>query len=284
MTRRRFIPVVLLIGVAGVLTFAWFVRRSSAPVESPRLGLTLLVNRQARVQITPGTPLIFELSLASSSSVPAFDLGSGWRPWYTLGRIESADTRALPGALTRVGQRSVHVVRRTDGRQEVTVDAGVIARLEAGRHVHTVTWAAGPEETSRIPPGTYHVRGVLETPLWMVWGWRGRAVSAPISIVVRAAGDGVSRELDAQRLARSADYYLALGRFAEAHAAATELVSVKPREADSHILLGDALSGLNRRPEALAAFQRAMSLLPRSPEEPTLLYRRIDSVMDSGKK
>jgi hypothetical protein len=274
----------LLVSVAGVLASAWFIWRPAASVESPRLGLTLLVNQQSRVEITAGTPLVFELSLGSRSSAPAFTVGTRWHPWHTLGRIENADASALPWALTKVGQRSLHVVRQADGRQEVTVDSGAVAQLEAGRHVHTLTWAAGPEDTSRITPGTYQVRAVLETPSWMLGGWHGRAVSAPATIVVRGTVDGVSRELDAQRMARTADYYGSLEKFAEAHAAATALVKLEPREATAHILLGDALAGLKRRSEALEAYQRAMSLLPRSIEEPTLLDRRIKSVMELGRQ
>ena len=44
----------------------------------------------------------------------------------------------------------------------VTEDSAAVARLEAGRHVHTVTFAAGPDETSRIKPGTYQFRAVLD--------------------------------------------------------------------------------------------------------------------------
>jgi len=283
-TRRRLIAMLLLVTVGAALAITWVVWRTAASVASHRLGLTLLVNRQSRVEITSGTPLIFELSLGSSPSAPAFNVGSHWRPWYTLVRIENLDARAFPSALTKVGQRSVHMVRQADGRQEVTVDSTAIAGLEAGRHVHTLTWVAGPDETSRLQPGTYYVRGVLETPFWMVWGWRGLASSAPTTIIVRARGDGLASELDAQRMARTADYYVGLGKFAEAHAPATELVKLKPREATAHILLGDVLAGLNRRSEALESYHRAMTLLPRSIEEPTLLSRRIDSVMDSGKK
>jgi cytochrome c-type biogenesis protein CcmH/NrfG len=54
--------------------------------------------------------------------------------------------------------------------------------------------------------------------------------------------------------------------------------------ATTHILLGDVLAGLNRPSEALASYHRAMSLLPRSIETPSLLSRRITSVMDPGKK
>ena len=270
----------VLVSVAGVLAIGWSVWRNATAAASPRLGLTLLVNRGTRVEIVAGTPLVFELSLVGSPSGTAFDVGNRWRPWHTLARIESAGPGTLPWALDKAGQRSLHVARQGVGRQEVTVGSENIARLDAGRHVHTVTWSAGPEATSRIPPGTYSVRGALETPLWIAWGWRGRALSAPTTIVVRAAAAGAPNALSAQRLARTADYYVARGDFARAHTAATELVNLEPKAATTYILLGDALAGLHRRKEALESYQRAMSLLPRSYEEPTLLYRRINRVMD----
>jgi len=277
-TRRRVIVTMLVGGVAMALTSAWWVWRTSALAESPRLGLSLLVNRQPRVEVTPGTPLIFELSLGSGSSVPAFDVGSRWRPWSTLGRIEQVATPSAPWVFTKVGARSVHVTRESDGRQSVTMDSGATARFEDGRHVHTVIWAVAPEDTSRIQPGTYRVRGIVETPFWLVWGWTGHAASPVATIVVRAPGQSTSVELDAQRMAATADYYLGLGKFAEAHAAAIELVGVQPKEATAHVRLGDALAGLNRKSEALASYQLAMSLLPPSSEEPTLIHKRIDKV------
>lgn len=278
MTRRRVIVTTLLGGVVVALTIAWWVWRTPALAESPRLGLSLLVNGQPRVEITPGTPLIFELSLGSSPSVPVFDVGSRWRPWSTLGRIEQEETSSAPWAFTKVGERSVHLARQPDGRQSVTMDSGAIARFEDGRHVHTVIWAVGPEDTSRVQPGTYQVRGIVETPFWLVWGWRGHAASPVVTIVVRGPGPSTSVELDAQRMAATADYYLGLGKFAEAHAAAIELVGVQPKEATAHVRLGDALAGLNRKSEALASYQLAMSLLPPSYEEPTLIHKRIDKV------
>ena len=48
-------------------------------------------------------------------------------------------------------QRSVHMDRQADGRQQVTVDSAAITGFEAGRHVHTVTWL---DETSRLQTGT----------------------------------------------------------------------------------------------------------------------------------
>jgi hypothetical protein len=276
--RRPKMFLTLVGGVGAALTSVWCAWRAPVLPEPPRLGLSLLVNGQSHVEVTPGTPLVFELSLGSSAFAPAFDVGSRWRPWSTLGRVEHEATRTMPWALTKVGERSVHVTRRPDGRQSVTMGSGAIARFEDGREVYTAVWTLAPEDSSRIGPGTYRVRGIVETPFWLMWGWTGRAASPLATIVVRGPEQSTSVAHAAQRNAAIVDYYLGLGRFAEARAAAIELVRMQPTEATGHVRLGDALAGLNRKSEALGAYQLAISLLPRSSEEPTLIHKRIDGV------
>jgi hypothetical protein len=275
---RRKMLLTLVGGVGVALTSVWCAWRAPAPAGPPRLGLSLLVNGQSHVEITPGTPLVFELSLGSNAFVPAFDVGSRWRPWSTLGRVEHEETRSMPWALTKVGERSVHVTRRPDGRRSVTMDWGAVARFEDGRQVYTAVWTLAPEDSSRIGPGTFRLRGIVETPFWLMWGWTGRAASPLVTIVVRGPEQSTSIADTAQRKAAIADYYLGLGRFAEACAAAIELVGMQPLEATAHIRLGDALAGLNRKSEALDSYQLAISLLPPSSQEPTLIHRRIDTV------
>jgi hypothetical protein len=250
--------------------------------STPRPGLTLLVNMRTRVEVTPGTPLVFDLSIGSGPSSPAFTVGSRWGAWHTLLRLEEAAANGpVPWVLTLVGPpRSLHMGLDSARRPEVTTDASLVARLEGGRHLHSVTLAAAPDVTARIPPGTYRLRAVLETPFWLRWGWRGRVESAPATVVViDPPTAGEKREhLEAQRLARAAEFHLDTGRFADAHQAAAELVRLRPNESRSYILLGDASAGLNLRQEALDAYRHAMALLPRSYEEPTLLFERMKTV------
>jgi cytochrome c-type biogenesis protein CcmH/NrfG len=127
---------------------------------------------------------------------------------------------------------------------------------------------------------------VLETPPWMLWGWRGRKVSSPVTIVVRdAAKAGDKRDaLEKQRLQRTADFYLGTERFADAEKTARQLVAREPGQSSGYVLLGDSLIGLQRRDEALAAYRRAMLLIPPSYEEPTLLMDRIRLAMESPRR
>lgn len=284
MTARR-----ILVSTAGVIlaavlgTVAWLTLRAPASNPASRPGLTLLVNLRPDVEMTPGTPVMFELSLGSSPSSSSFEIGSRWRSWDALVRLEEAGSGNGPSwPLTRVGaSRSVHVVRDPDGRPSVTEDTSAVAHLEAGQHVHTVTFAAGPDETAGIKPGAYQFRAVLETPSWMLWGWRGRAVSGAVTILVLdppRAGEK-RQALESQRLARAADFYVNAGRFADAHRLATELTSLMPNDSRSYTLLGDAAAGLDRRQEALDSYRRALALRRPSYEEPTWLYARIERVL-----
>jgi hypothetical protein len=280
--KRRIVSIALLAAIAAVAAVLLFAIAPSTATKTVRPGLTLLVNQRTQTEILPGTPLLFDVSLGSSPSSAPFDVGDRWRPWHSLVRLEQVPTeQTVPWTLVRVGPpRSIHFVRDNDGQPALTEDSSSAARLEAGRHVHTVTFAAAPNDTGRIKPGTYRVRGVVETPSWMYWGWKGRVASAAVAIVVRDPSSSDRREqLDAERLALAAKFFLTAGRFEEARQAAVSLVTMNPLDSRSHILLGDASAGLNRLEEALDAYQRAMALLPRSYEEPRLLIDRIRGVV-----
>ncbi len=263
----------VLVGLTG----AWLAWPAASAPANPGLGLTLLVNLQSRVEITPGTPVAIDLSLGSSRSAPSLQVGSRRQPWHTLVRLEDVEaSQGVASRMTRIGPpRSVHVVSQPDGRPAMTRDAPDVAHLEAGRHVHTVSYVIEPEAAAALTPGTHRFRAVLETPTWLLWGWRGRAVSGDAAIVVRDRADDRGEALEAQRLQRTAGHYLRVGRFKEAHAAAASLIALRPRETRSHVLFGDALAGLDRRREALDAYRRAMKLLPPSYEEPRLLMERM---------
>lgn len=251
-----------------------------------RPGVTVLVNHRARVEIVPGTPLVFQLSIGSSASSASMRVGSRLRPWHTLLRLEGIDSsgRTLSWPSGRAGSpRSTHVIRGPNARPTVSEFDVSVARLETGRHVHTAMLAAGPDETAAVAPGLYRFRAVLETPSWLLWGWRGRQVSQPVTVVVRDASKAGSKRdtLESERLRRTAAFYISTTRFEEAEKAARQLVARQPDQANAHVLLGDALVALNRHGEALAAYRRAMLLIPPSHEEPTTLVDRIRLAIES---
>jgi hypothetical protein len=279
-TKRRILmsSTVAIVAASCLVTAWWWLRAPGTPSAS-RPGLTLLVNLRPHVEMTPGTPVVFEVSLGSGVSSPSVEVGSRWRPWHALVRLEETGGSGGSWPLTRMRPRSVHLIRGTDGRLSVMENTLAVAQLEAGRHVHTVTFGAGPDETAGIKPGTYRFRAILETPFWMFWGWRGRVESTATVVVVDPSRGDKAPALESQRLARAADFYVNAGRFADAHRVATALTVRMPKDSRSYVLLGDAAAGLDRREEALAAYYRAVALLPRSYEQPTLIYERINGVL-----
>jgi hypothetical protein len=155
MTNRRILISAVVASIVVVLgTAAWFMFRAPASTTGAPIGITLLVNLRPHVEVTQGTPLTFELSIGSSRSSAGFDIGSRWWPWHELVRLEIAGSEgAIRWPLARVGTpRTRPVGRGSDGRPSVTEDTLAVARLEAGQHVHTVTFASGPEETASISP------------------------------------------------------------------------------------------------------------------------------------
>lgn len=109
--------------------------------------------------------------------------------------------------------------------------------------------------------------------------WRGRpfgdAVDVPglVPTVVRLG------ELHASlREARGAAL-LKLGRYAEAVAAAEELVAEAPLREGSWVILIDALAGADRAAEALRTYQRAVQTLAEAGLEPSQQLRRAEAAV-----
>lgn len=283
MTARRVVLAIagttMMVALAAI---GWLV---SLPQTSARAGLTLMVNLRPRAEVLPGTPLVFDLSISGSPSGPAFDLGSRWRPWHTLVWVEDAGGGPSLPSIPPGAPRSLSLVADAAGRQSLLEDTSPVAHFDGSRHVHAVTFTLGPDATAAMQPGTFRFRAVLETPLWLRWGWTGRVVSAPVTVVIVDSSQAGERreELDVQRLALLAGFHTTAGRFGDAHQSATQLARLRPTEVRSHVLLGDTLAGLNRYTEALDAYRRAMALLPRSYEEPTVLLQRIRRVIEQGR-
>ena len=232
--------------------------------------LTLPVQSDRRVEILPGTPLVFVRALSGAKGMAPSRVGSADRPWHSLVRlIGQQPGQPLPFAVSPLGSPRSVAISAGEGELKVTEASADEAVLDAD-HVHRVGLAASPEAMSGVAPGTYGVRALLlgESPL----------ESAPVTIVVRekAPGrDGLERE----RIARSAEFYLQAKRFEDARRLAQELSSRQPKNPGAWMLAGDALAGLGRPREALAAYRRALAVSPRTYEEPTLLYERMASVL-----
>jgi hypothetical protein len=208
---RRIGVLALVAALAAAVTIAaWLAaHRVNPSVAIPRLGLTLLVNRRANVELSPGTPLRFEASLVGAADVAAFSVGSRWKPWHQQIRLEAARVgETLPWPLPQPDSaRTMEVI---EGRPRMTDEPAAVAHLVESRQVHTATFASSPEDTATLQPGTYRIRAVFSTPFWQLWGWRGRAVSGEVTIVVvdAASAGGTRPDLEGERLALAVDFYL----------------------------------------------------------------------------
>ena len=76
-----------IFGVAAALLAIYLVAvNPSRSARGP--GVTLLVNHATRVEVAPGTPLLFEISLSDGPNDPPLQIGSRWRAWHRLVRLE----------------------------------------------------------------------------------------------------------------------------------------------------------------------------------------------------
>ena len=283
MTRRRILVVgTILATFAGLMW--WFALGRSPAASGSRPGVTLLVNLERKLVITAGTPLQIEVSLGSAPSAPGLSIGGWWRPWHEYVHLEDpTNGRAAPWPMQFVSATSSVVEPGADGSRVIST-TGRIATMADGRQVHTVTLVAAPAATAQSPPGVYQLRATVQTPPWQLWGWRGRAVSSPVMITVRARDDRKEglEVLEKQRLKYAAKYYLSVGQPAEARSLAEELLALRTDDPATLILLGDIFTAENEPDRALAEYRRALALLPRSYEEPTRLLERIERAIESS--
>lgn len=238
--------------------------------------LSLQVNGAESVEIAAGTPLIFDLTLRGERH-GSVAVGNSWRPWYSLLRLTQEDGRALPWPASGYGEPRVISLNLDGPDPKLSTTPSDVARLVWQTSEHTVSFAVAPEHTQQLR-GTTRIRAVLASPWWMPGAWHGRVTSPSVAISVPADA-ATRRDLNLQRLAASSEYFLARREYELAQGASQQLIALAPDRVVPHMLHGDALAGLGRREEALAAYQRAVALSRPSYEEPTLLLNRIARVL-----
>jgi hypothetical protein len=135
-------------------------------------------------------------------------------PSLAYARVRSA----FPGPGGLYGIRGVH--------------AEVVAAAALGPdRLFQATFAVSPEAMQSAQPGTYQIQAVLERRFWPPWGWHGRAVSGPVTVLIDSDARVSDRDRHSQeRLILSARYYLASHQPDAARKAAAELTA---RIADS---------------------------------------------------
>ena len=270
----RFLAAILAFAVLD-LSAGPACRRSHPLREAPlRARLTLQVlPAEGTVEILPGTPITFEVDLTALEGAPPVDLGGAGQPWHArVHLVEGASRRPLGWATVVLNARSAVFSKGADSpeRSDKSSDVATIDR----DHVQRVVLAASPETMTAVAPGSYEVRAILAEESRQI------LESTPVSVVVRGASEAPHREeLERQKVADSAEFYLEAGRFADARRLAEELTAREPRNAGAWMLLGDALNGLEKPGEALVVYRQALHVVPRTYEEPTSLYRRISATL-----
>jgi tetratricopeptide (TPR) repeat protein len=141
-------------------------------------------------------------------------------------------------------------------------------------HVHLVDFGIGPDEAARLAAGSHRVRAVLALPSNS--SGATHLVSNVVEIAVQAS---TAADDDTQRLESAAQFYLRSEKWEDAHRIARQLVGRQQPDASAYLLLGDALNGLRRDAESLAAYEAALAALPAPlAESPHYLFARMDEV------
>ena len=245
--------------------------RPSSSAATPVL--TLLVNGSESIEVAPGTPLVFKLTL-SGDRRGKITVGSTWRPWYSMMQLRNSDAGALPWQVVTHGEpRAMNVTLVSGEPPTISTAVSPVADVDWQRSEHTVWLAASPDDTQQLS-GTTRIHAVLDAP-WWAWS-AGKEAVRSLDATIRVPADaGTRADLKRQQLRESTEFFLARREFDRAYAAAKEFAQLEPGSATAHVMNGDALAGLNRRAEALVAYRRALTLSKTSYEEPTALLERI---------
>jgi hypothetical protein len=253
----------------------WFTRRDSGfGLDQPAI-ISVVVNFDMRADVASGTPLFFEISLIGRRDRQAIRVGTANRPWHSLVHLVRAGSdEPLSWPVVRIGQPVTTYTQRAEGKPKPRVERSGEVSLEPDR-TSRLLLAVAPEFMAQVAQGRYDLEAVLERELWPPWRRHGGVRSMPVTIVISA--DRTERR-ERERLALSAQYYLAVKRAEDALRAASDLVRRDPKNVAAAMLLGDALDALGRPAEALAAYRSALANSRRTYEPPVLVDDRIASV------
>ena len=250
----------------------------TAPLpKGPVAELQLHVNGAPTVRIPAGTSVLFTVSLTGSASGTELRVGAPGRPWFADLRFETGDTGTpLAWRTNRLGQPvTIWLEADSQKRSAAQSDEAIVD----GSSVHRIAFGVSPDEATRIASGTFSVRVVL--PLPRNASGETQVVSNSIAIVVEGAGSGAAASQAAEkvRLEAAARFHLRSEQWEDAHGVALQLVIRDTADALAYVLLGDALNGLRRDDEALAAYREALAELSGAVDEsPDSLITRMTEV------
>jgi hypothetical protein len=224
--------------------------------------------------------VLFTVSLTGSASGPALRIGVAGRPWSADLRFETGDTgQPLPWRIDRLGQPFNVRFGADPQKGSSTTSTQPDEAIVDDSSIHQIQLGVSPDEAIRIGSGTYSVRVVL--PLPQNPSGETKLVSNSITLVVEGAESaaGSLPAAEKTRLEAAARFHLRSGKWQDAHQIALQLVQRDTPDALAYVLLGDALNGLRRDDEALAAYREALAELPGAVDEsPEYLIARMAEV------
>jgi hypothetical protein len=238
--------------------------------------LRLLVDGTPSATIGVGSPIFLEVFLHGTRTAPGPSIGGRLRPWHRMIALRATQNGrevALP-FVEVTPPRVRELTTSSDGRPSFSEGEASSAALDGMRRVFRLELAAAPDSTRRLSAGTYQLVASLQTPFWQVWGWRGRAESAPLVLTVAA------NEPPHRQLAGTATFLYKTRQFGEAVRTAQEWIARDGASIRARILLGDALLGGGDRDGARTAYETALGLAnaTSSNERPNAILERLDSL------
>jgi len=243
--------------------------------------LALEVDQAQEIEVLPGTPLLFSVSLTAAGTGPPGRLGGAEKPWHSQVALEFAERgEPAPWKTTTLAAQSLVFEREGSGRGAVRDALDPEARVAPG-HVHLATLAIAPDEAARISAGRHLLRAALVRS--DARGAAARVVSDPVAIIVRERSDDPAEQaaLEHRRLVAEADFRLRSGQFEEAQRIAAELAQRDPADARARELLGDAASAAGHDEQARDAYLEALALAGATgdlDEPPQTLIERLSEV------
>jgi hypothetical protein len=238
---------------------------SESGAGSTGADLVLQVNRAASARIPAGSSVFFTVTLTGAA--PA--------SWATSVRFVTTDDKPFASRVEPLG-RPLTFAFAPDRRAGTAEDA--MQKETNATPMHRAEYGTSPDESARFPSGAYTIRVVL--PVDRSVSASGALVSNPVTLTVDgpdAAGPAPTAEK--ARLESAAQFNLLAERWDEAHGLALQLVAREDADTSAYALLGDALNGLKRDGEALAAYQEALALVPRDLDEaPDYLIARMEEI------
>ncbi len=292
---------------------AWVARRPAGEQGVPVVAL--LSNGATEVTVAQGTPIVLEIFVTGVRNSKGPVIGSWLKPWHELIALQATSNgQSVPLAVvTTEAPRVRELVSGSDRQPGVRGNLPRAAALDGANRVFHIEVAAAPETMEQLAPGRYEIVAVVKSPWWQVFGWRGREESPPLATVVSAKASAS----DETHLAAIAQYFLKTGQFDDALRAARSWVVKTPQNPAAQTMAGDVLAASGdttaarrhmsahwslrtdsmpanrRRPSSLASIDSRprrfgdATLRPApsgagcvTPDRPTLLMRRIRSVLE----